>query len=164
MSKNKSFLDFLSENRFIHIIFSIILGLLVGALFLVVMGLRVDVVYGKLIESVTNIKGFSNVVVYAIPYIVVGLSVAFSFRTGVFNIGAEGQFVMGTMGAAVVGILLPDLPSAILVPLCFVAAMAAGAFWGNASTLLQMVSFQSFLWLSSFPVYVYATLLCPFIC
>ena len=137
MSKNKRFLDFLSENRFIHIIFSIILGLLVGALFLVVMGLRVDVVYGKLIESVTNIKGFSNVVVYAIPYIVVGLSVAFSFRTGVFNIGAEGQFVMGTMGAAVVGILLPDLPSVILVPLCFVAAMAAGALWGIIVGILK---------------------------
>jgi len=137
MSKNRRFLDFLSENRFIHIIFSIVLGLLVGALFLVVMGLRVDVVYGKLIESVTNIKGFSNVVVYAIPYIVVGLSVAFSFRTGVFNIGAEGQFVMGTMGAAVVGILLPDLPSAILVPLCFVAAMAAGAVWGIIVGILK---------------------------
>ena len=137
MNKNRDFLDFLSENRFIHIIFSIILGLLVGALFLIVMGLRVDVVYGKLIESVTNVKGFSNVVVYAIPYIVVGLSVAFSFRTGVFNIGAEGQFVMGTMGAAVVGILLPDLPSAILVPLCFVAAMAAGALWGIIVGLLK---------------------------
>lgn len=137
MSKNRRFLDFLSENRFIHIIFSIVLGLLVGALFLVVMGLRVDVVYGKLIESVTNIKGFSNVVVYAIPYIVVGLSVAFSFRTGVFNIGAEGQFVMGTMGAAVVGILLPDLPSVILVPLCFVAAMAAGAVWGIIVGILK---------------------------
>ena len=66
MSKNKSFLDFLSENRFIHIIFSIILGLLVGALFLVVMGLRVDVVYGKLIESVTNIKGFPTW--WSMPY------------------------------------------------------------------------------------------------
>ncbi len=137
MSKKKSFLDFISENRFIHIIFSIILGLLVGALFLVVMGLRVDVVYGKLVESVSSVKGFSNVIVYAIPYIVAGLSVAFSFRTGVFNIGAEGQFVMGTMGAAVVGILLPDLPNVILVPLCFLTAMAAGALWGIIVGLLK---------------------------
>jgi len=97
----------------------------------------VNVVYGKLVESVTNLKGFSNVVVYAIPYIVVGLSVAFSFRTGVFNIGAEGQFVMGTMGAAIVGILLPDLPSVILVPLCFLAAMAAGAVWGIVVGILK---------------------------
>ena len=89
MNKKKSFLDFLSENRFIHILFSILLGLVVGALFLVVMGLRVDVVYGKLVESVANIKGFSNVIVYAIPYIVAGLSVAFSFRTGV-SCSAQG--------------------------------------------------------------------------
>ena len=135
--KRKSFLETVSDNRFIHIILSIILGLLVGALFLVVMGLRVGAVYGKLVESVTNIKGLSNVVVYAIPYIVAGLSVAFSFRTGVFNIGAEGQFVMGTMGAAVVGILLPDLPGPILVPLCFLAAMAAGALWGIIVGLLK---------------------------
>ena len=101
-----------------------------GAIFLAVMGLSVSAAYGRLINSVTTLKGFSYVVVYSVPYIVAGLSVAFSFKTGVFNIGAEGQFVMGSMAAAVVGILLPDLPKPVLIPLCFLAAMAAGALWG----------------------------------
>ena len=130
MSKKKGFLNFVAENRFIHILLSILLGFLVGAIFLAIMGLSVGEAYGRLITSVTSVKGFSYVIVYSIPYIVVGLSVAFSFKTGVFNIGAEGQFVVGSMAAAVVGILAGGLPKILLIPLCFLAAMIAGAAWG----------------------------------
>lgn len=130
MDKKKGILNTISENRFVHILLSIFLGFVVGALFLMVMGLSVGDAYGRLISSVTSVKGISYVIVYAIPYIVAGLSVAFSFKTGVFNIGAEGQFVIGAMAACVVGILLGDLPKFILIPLCFLAAMAMGALWG----------------------------------
>ena len=130
MPKKKSFLDVVSENRFIHILLSILLGFLVGAVFLAIMGLSVGAAYGRLISSVTSLKGFSYVIVYSVPYIVAGLSVAFSFKTGVFNIGAEGQFVVGSMAAACTGILAGDLPKPLLIPLCFLAAMAAGAVWG----------------------------------
>lgn len=137
MTKKKTLLDFVSENTFIHTIFSILLGFGVGALFLVAMGLPVGAAYGKLIDSVTSLSGFSNVIVYAVPYIVAGLSVAFSFKTGVFNIGAEGQFVMGSIAAAVVGITLGNLPKFVLIPLCFLAAMAAGAAWGCIVAFLK---------------------------
>ena len=138
MKQKKGLVDFLSENTFIHILFSIILGFAVGAVFLVVMGLDAGAAYGKLIDSVTSLKGFSYVVVYSVPYIVTGLSVAFSFKTGVFNIGAEGQFVVGSMAAAVVSILLPDLPKPVLIPLCFLAAMAVGAIWGGIVAFLKI--------------------------
>ena len=130
MTQKKSFLEIIAENRFIHILLSIFLGFLVGAVFLSIMGLSVSAAYGRLISSVTSLKGFSYVIVYSVPYIVAGLSVAFSFKTGVFNIGAEGQFVVGSMAAACVGILAGSLPKPILIPLCFLAAMAAGAVWG----------------------------------
>ena len=130
MTRKKSFLEVIAENRFIHILLSIFLGFLVGAVFLSIMGLSVSAAYGRLISSVTSLKGFSYVIVYSVPYIVAGLSVAFSFKTGVFNIGAEGQFVVGSMAAACVGILAGSLPKPILIPLCFLAAMAAGAVWG----------------------------------
>ena len=130
MTRKKSFLEIIAENRFIHILLSIFLGFLVGAVFLSIMGLSVSAAYGRLISSVTSLKGFSYVIVYSVPYIVAGLSVAFSFKTGVFNIGAEGQFVVGSMAAACVGILAGSLPKPILIPLCFLAAMAAGAVWG----------------------------------
>ena len=130
MEKKKNLTTIISENRFIHTIFCVILGFLVGAIFLVVMGLDVGAAYGRLLKSLSNIKNISYVIVYSIPYIVTGLSVAFSFKTGVFNIGAEGQFVVGSMAAAVVGILFGHLPKNVLIPLCFMAAMCAGALWG----------------------------------
>ena len=57
MTKKKDFLDVVSENRFIHILISILLGFLVGALFLSVMGLSVGEAYGRLITSITSLKG-----------------------------------------------------------------------------------------------------------
>lgn len=130
MKKKKSFIEILPSVRFLHILLAILAGFLFGAFFLLIMGISVGDAYGKLIDSVTTVKGLSYVVVYATPYILTGLSVAFSFKTGVFNIGAEGQFVMGSMGAAVTGILLKNLPAPLLIPLCFLAAMLAGAVWG----------------------------------
>lgn len=137
MDNKKSIWASITESRVPYILLSIVLGFVVGAFFLVIMGLSVGDAYGRLISSVTGIKGFSYVVVYSIPYIVTGLSVAFSFKTGVFNIGAEGQFVMGSMAAAVVGILLGDLPKFVLIPLCFIVAAAAGALWGIIVALLK---------------------------
>jgi len=138
MDKKKTLLDFFAENKFIHTILSIIIGFIVGALFLLVMGISVGDAYGKLFQSIfSGPKAISYCIVYATPYIVVGLSVAFSFRTGVFNIGAEGQFVVGAMAACVVGILLADLPSIILIPLCFLAAAVAGAVWGVIVGILK---------------------------
>ncbi len=137
MTKKKHFLDIVSENRFIHILLSILLGFLVGAVFLAVMGLSIGAAYGRLFKSITSIKGISYVIVYSVPYIVAGLSVAFSFKTGVFNIGAEGQFVVGSMAAACTGILAGNLPKPLLIPLCFLAAMAAGALWGIIVAVLK---------------------------
>lgn len=62
---------------------------------------------------------------------------AFSFRTGVFNIGAEGQFVVGSLAATVIGMFCP-LPAIITVPLCLIAAAAAGAVWSAFCGLLKV--------------------------
>lgn len=131
MDKKKTLLDFFAENKFIHTLLSILIGFIVGAVFLAVMGISVSAAYGRLFQSVfSSVKSLSYCVVYATPYIATGLSVAFSFKTGVFNIGAEGQFVVGSMSACVVGILFGNLPSAVLIPLCLIAAAVAGAVWG----------------------------------
>ena len=137
MKNRKSLLDIISETTFIHIIMAILCGFIVGAGFLAIMGLSVGDAYGRLLSSVTSLKGFTYVIVYSVPYIVAGLSVAFSFKTGVFNIGAEGQFVVGSMAAAVVGIVLGDLPKPVLIPLCFLAAMVMGGLWGVIVAFLK---------------------------
>lgn len=137
MDKKRNILTIIAETRLIHTLLSVILGFAVGAFFLAIMGLSVSASYGRLLSSVTGVKGFSYVIVYAVPYIMTGLSVAFSFKTGVFNIGAEGQFVMGSMAAAVVGILFGNLPKLLLIPLCFLCAMLVGALWGVIVGLLK---------------------------
>ena len=79
---------------------------------------------------------------------------AFSFRTGVFNIGAEGQFVVGALTACSLGILV-DLPAVIHVPLCIIAAAAAGMIWSLIVGILkvkrgihEVLSFIMFNWIA----------------
>lgn len=126
MSKINRFL----QSKIFLTLFSIVIGFVVGAIFLAVVGISPAAAYSKLFSSAfSSAKNISYCVVYATPLIFTGLAVAFSFRTGVFNIGAEGQFVVGSMAACVVGILVPA-PGFVLVPLCMLAAALAGAFWG----------------------------------
>src|SRR5512138_2417042 len=66
----------------------------------------------------------------ATPYIFAGLAVAIGFRCGLFNIGAEGQFFMGALGAAFVGYSITGLPAIIHLPLAILGGAAAGAVWG----------------------------------
>lgn len=130
MKEKKTILEIAAETRAVHILLSILLGFLAGASFLLVMRLPAADAYGKMFKSFTSLHGISYIIVYGVPYILTGLSVAFSFRTGVFNIGAEGQYVSGAIAAAVTAISFPDLPKVLLIPLCFLSAMAAGALCG----------------------------------
>lgn len=134
MSKVEKFL----QSAFFRTLISIVVGFAVGAVFLAAVQINVGAAYGKLFSSIfANAKSLSYSVVYATPLIILGLSVAFSFRTGVFNIGAEGQFVVGSMAACVVGILVPA-PAIVLVPLCVLASAVAGAVWGMIVGILKV--------------------------
>lgn len=85
---------------------------------------------GALIEGVfAGPKHISNVIIKSTPLILTGIGVAFAFKTGLFNIGAEGQFIMGCVASTVVGILF-DFPPIIQIPLVLTAGVAAGALLG----------------------------------
>lgn len=125
-SKGRKLLESKALLTFVAILFAFV----VGALVLLIAGVSPLLAYSTLLHSVFGSpKYLAWSVVYATPLIFTGLSVAFSFRTGVFNIGAEGQFVVGTLAAACVGILV-KLPAVIEIPLCLLAAILAGALWG----------------------------------
>ena len=103
MNKKKSIL----ESNVLYTIIAIVIGFLVGAIFLTIAGISPAVAYGKLFSSIfSKPKYLVWTLVYAAPLIFTGLSVAFSFRTGVFNIGAEGQFVIGGLVACILGVTL----------------------------------------------------------
>ena len=134
MSKVEKFL----QSALFRTLLSIVVGFAVGAIFLLIVNISPAEAYAKLFGSIfSNAKSISYSIVYATPLIITGLSVAFSFRTGVFNIGAEGQFVVGSMAACVVGILVPAPP--VLLPiLCIAAAAGAGALWGTIVGFLKV--------------------------
>ena len=67
--------------------------------------------------------------VQSTPYIFAGLAVALGFRSGLFNIGVEGQLFVGAAAATYVGFAVKGLPGYIHMPLAFLAGAAAGAFW-----------------------------------
>jgi ABC-type uncharacterized transport system permease subunit len=82
----------------------------------------------------------SNTIVFATPLILTGLAVAIAFRAGLFNIGAEGQLVMGAIVSTTLGIRLASWPAWALLPLVLVAGMAAGALWGAVAGVLKAVT------------------------
>ncbi len=71
------------------------------------------------------------------PLILTGLAVAFAFRAGLFNIGGNGQYIMGSIAAVWVGSSFADMPSALHIVLAILAACAAGAFWAGIAGFLK---------------------------
>lgn len=151
MNKKTSIL----HSNFLYTIIAIIIGFLIGAIFLVIAGVSPMDAYAKIIDSViSKPKNIMTTLAYASPVMLTGLSVAFSFRTGVFNIGAEGQFVVGTLAATIVGIFV-DVPAIIHIPLCIIAAAAAGALWSLICGVMkvkrgihEVLSFIMFNWIA----------------
>ncbi|HUM84921.1 MAG TPA: ABC transporter permease [Lachnospiraceae bacterium] len=81
-------------------------------------------------------KKILNVFIKSTPIIFTGVGVAFAIKTGLFNIGAEGQFIMGSIGAVLTGILV-KAPAVIEIPLIILAGAAAGALYGGIVGLLK---------------------------
>lgn len=84
-----------------------------------------------------GIQGIGQMLYYATPIIMTGLSVGFAFQTGLFNIGAPGQFTVGAYVAILIGVKCTFLPAGLH---CFVAiagAALAGALWGMVPGLLK---------------------------
>jgi simple sugar transport system permease protein len=79
----------------------------------------------------------SNTIVYAIPLITTGIAVALPFRAGLFNIGAEGQFLAGAMVCTALGIKFASLPAAVLLPMVIVGGMLGGAAWAGIAGVLK---------------------------
>ena len=151
MSKKNSIL---SSNAFYTLI-SIIIGFIVGALLLSFAKINPMVAYKQLFNGIFGKPKFMAwCLIYAAPLIFTGLSVAFSFKTGVFNIGAEGQFVVGTLTACVIGILV-KAPAIIHIPLCFIGAALAGGIWSAIVGILkikkgvnEVLSYIMFNWIA----------------
>lgn len=131
-TEKKSFIRRLADGSLLNTMIAIVIGFVIGAVALVIAGYNPIESYGKLFSVIfKSPKNMSYAFIeYATPFIFTGLSVAFSFKTGIFNIGAEGQYVMGSAVAMLVGVFV-QAPPYIHIPLCILSAMAAGMLWGG---------------------------------
>jgi len=83
-------------------------------------------------------NGVSETLVKTIPLALTGLAVALAFKLRFWNIGAEGQLVLGGIAASWVALFFgPSLPGPLVLPLCIAAGLAAGALWAGIPGLLK---------------------------
>jgi simple sugar transport system permease protein len=117
----------------------IIAGLLIGLIILLVSDTdrAFPAFLTMLTFGVSNMRNIGDVLLGATPIILTGLSVTFAFKTGLFNIGAAGQFTMGGFVAIYIGVEFTFLPPFLRILLSVVAAALAGAMWGAIPGLLK---------------------------
>ena len=133
----KKFLKLFSNNVLIFTLISIFLGLIIGAIILLAAGFNPLEAYGVMLRGIFGKpKNLSYVIIRSTPLILTGLSVAFAFRTGLFNIGAEGQFIVGATTAVAVGYFV-HLPMIIHIPFVILCAALAAGLYGGLSGFLK---------------------------
>ena len=81
--------------------------------------------------------GLTETLVRTTPLLLTGLGIIISFRSGVLNIGGEGQILIGAITAAGVALKLESLPSLVLFPLVLLSGAAAGGVWGGIAGFLK---------------------------
>ncbi|UQX56178.1 ABC transporter permease [Cytobacillus pseudoceanisediminis] len=116
---------------------AVLLGVLVGTIIMIATGYNAGSAFNALWNGAFGEIYYTGEVVRQVtPYILAGLAVAFAFRTGLFNIGVEGQLIVGWLAAVWVGVAF-ELPKFIHLPLAVLAAAAAGALWAFIPGLLK---------------------------
>ena len=110
---------------------SVVLGLLIGAIVLIVSEASPVAAYSALFNGAFgNMQALGRTLEKATPLVFSGLAVAFAFKAGLFNIGAQGQLTFGAITAAIVGFGVQGLPPLIHAPLALLAGAIAGALYG----------------------------------
>lgn len=118
-------------------VMSVLAGFLIGAAALLFAGYNPFEAYAALFNGIfSKPRYLVQVVIRSTPLILTGLSVAFAYRTGLFNIGAEGQYILGSIAAVLVGAKLP-LPPVLHFLACILAGMIAAGLWGAFAGLLK---------------------------
>jgi len=120
-------------------VFAIGLSFFIGAVLIIVLGRNPVEVYGYLLKG--GLSGWPNFAVtlqMMTPLLFTGLAVAIAFRAGLWNIGAEGQMLVGALFAGIVGYVFDSLPLVVHLPLCIAAGFIGGALWAAIPALLRV--------------------------
>ena len=160
MNQKEPFFARESTKKVLSSLISILIGLVVGALVVLIVGLTnskisvkgawegVRLIFfgifskgrsGSELAWGFNAVNIGNMLFRAMPLVMTGLSVAVAFKTGLFNIGAPGQYLMGTMVSLMIALSIPttSVPAGIVWILAFLGGMLAGAIWGAIPGLVK---------------------------
>ena len=159
--KNVTLLDRPAVKTVMASILSILFGLVVGSIVVLIVGLAggklspkaawdgIRLIFLGILSTGRDAAGHltfgfnpqnvGNMLFRATPVIMTGLSVAVAFKTGLFNIGAPGQYLMGTLVTLMISLGIPSdvVSPAVIWILAFVGGMLAGALWGAIPGLLK---------------------------
>ncbi|HBJ1647606.1 TPA: ABC transporter permease [Clostridium botulinum] len=129
----------MSKKESLNSILAVVLGLIAGAILMALIGDNPVDGYSYLFRGgLMNIERIGNTLATATPLVLTGLSVAFAFKTGLFNIGTPGQMLFGGFAATAVGLTCYNsMPRPILLLLMIIVGAVAGALWAFIPGLLK---------------------------
>ena len=118
---------------------AVFLGIIAGSIFILFIGKNPFDGFEKILfGALSSRRRIGNTLGMSTQLILIGLSVAFAFKTGLFNIGASGQMLVGGITGSILAYYLPmDMPRVLYLPIIVIAAAVAGGFWGFISGLLK---------------------------
>ncbi|HLF26172.1 MAG TPA: ABC transporter permease [Anaerolineae bacterium] len=120
-------------------VLAVVMALVIGGVLIILSGADPFAAYAALFRgSFGSAVAFGRTLEKATPLIFSGLAVAFAFRAGLFNIGAQGQLLFGAMTAAVVGVGVTGLPPLLHATLALAAGALAGGLWGAIPGALKV--------------------------
>ena len=118
---------------------AVFLGIVAGCFFILCIGKNPFAGFEKILfGALSNTRRIGNTIGMSTQLILIGLSVAFAFKTGLFNIGASGQMLIGGITGSLLAFYIPmSVPRPLYLLIIIIAAMIAGAFWGFISGFLK---------------------------
>ena len=118
---------------------ALLTALIFSAILLAIAGHNPFTVYQILwTGSITGPQALANTLVQTTPYILLGLAVALGFKGGLFNIGAEGQYIAGAIGATWAGHAISGLPGFLMIAITLLAGTVAGALYASIAGILKV--------------------------
>lgn len=113
------------------IILAILAAMLIGSIILMTIGADVFKTYLVILfEPLKTTLQLSEVLLRAIPLTIIALGISVAYRSGIINIGAEGQMAMGILGTTAVALAFPEIPKPVLLPMAVLAGAISGGVWG----------------------------------
>ncbi len=126
------------KNKVIQAIVIALITIIVGTGLIVMSNANPMEAYANFFRGIFgNLNGFCEVFVKATPLIFTGLGCAVAFRTGFFNIGAEGQFYMGALTSAMVALGLQGVPGIVRIILALIIGFLAGGIWALIAAIFK---------------------------